>query len=116
MREGYAQDDAPHVPDRPAPAAAPQHDGALAEENQQLRTQLLRQQVAAQRGLDPALWDRVTGDTPDAIAADCAKLARFSPAAARKRPAALQSGAGAEIYRTPKERAVVALRNLPRGG
>lgn len=114
-----AQADAADVPDQPAPAPAVQHNnggGDLAAENAQLRTQLLRQQIAAQRHLDPDLWDKVAGDTPDAIAADVAKLvAKVGAAPARPR-GAYQSGAGVSEYRTPKERAAAAMRNMARSG
>lgn len=109
--------DAPDVPDAPdgpdAPAVAAQ--AAVQVENQELHTRLLRQQISAQRGLDPDLWDRVIGDTPDEIAADVGKLVGKFGAVTARAPRGYQSGASAPDWRSPKEKAAAALRGMNRG-
>lgn len=83
-----------------------------------LQVQLLRQQIAAKQGLDPDLWDRVVGSSPDEIAADVAKLVGKVGATHAQRPPRTvrgQSGASIADYRTPKEKALSALRGMSRG-
>lgn len=120
--EGDAKPDTPDAPDLPdapdvpnlAARTAPPEDGLQAE-NTQLRTRLLRQQICAQRGLDPDLWDRVKGDTADEIATDAGKLAaKFGTIGGSRPPKPLSSGAGATTYQSPKERAASALRCMSR--
>jgi hypothetical protein len=79
---------------------------------------LTRQEIAATAGLDPKLWSRVKGETPEEIQADINELVSFSsPAATRNsgRPtvgAGFSSGASSGKQQTDKERAAEALRGL----
>jgi septal ring factor EnvC (AmiA/AmiB activator) len=79
---------------------------------------LTRQQVAAKKGLDPELWDRIQGETPEEIEADIGKLVGFTgPAATRNSgrspvAAGFSSGASSGKQQTDKERAAEALRGL----
>lgn len=76
---------------------------------------LERQQIAATKGLDPALWSRVKGETKDEIEADINELVSFSaPAATRKSShGAFSSGASSgNGKQTDKERAAEALRGI----
>lgn len=72
-------------------------------------TLLLRQELSAQKGLDPKLWSRVQGETAEEIESDIADL--LSSFSARKTPSALKSGASSDSHLTAKERAAQALRS-----
>lgn len=74
-------------------------------------TQLLRQEVAAAKGLDPRLWGRVQGETREEIEADINELQQgFAPAARKSSP--MRSGASNDQQLNKKERAVQALRGV----
>lgn len=114
-----ATDDAPQqdtpqdemLQDRAAREESPTDDTV-----RDLQTQLLRQQISAQRGLDPDLWEWVKGTTPDEIAADAAKLvAKFGTTGSRP-PRGLSSGASAPPDGSnPRQRAAAALRGMDKG-
>lgn len=70
----------------------------------------LRYKVSAKKGLDPELWDRVTGSTEEEITADVDKLVEKFSAPERKPIGALRSGASTASNADPKERAASALR------
>ena len=71
---------------------------------------LSRQELSAQKGLDPKLWSRVQGETPEEIEADISDL--LSSFTGRKSTGApLRSGASADGQLTAKERAAQALRS-----
>lgn len=72
-------------------------------------TLLMRQEVAAQKGLDPRLWDRIKGESREEIEADIGELQGFVTTSSR-RPTPLRSGASADGATTAKERAAQALR------
>lgn len=87
-------------------------------ENASLKTQLTRQQVAAKEGLDPDLWDRVTGSTAEEIEADVKKLVeKFGTAARSTTVIGSRSGSGASAPdgRTAKQRAAAGFRALGSG-
>jgi hypothetical protein len=85
-------------------------------EKASMATQLLRQKISATEGLDPDLWDRVTGTTEEDIEADVKKLvAKFQPPSRVSLGSRSGSGASAPDGKDPKERAASALRGL-RGG
>lgn len=112
---GDAPNDQPEDQQAPAAEAAPPNTD-LETENQTLKTQLLRQQIAADKGLPSKLWKRVGGTTHDEIEADVNDLlSTAGPASKPRTPVgALKSGASAGDYRSPKERAAAALRGLNR--
>jgi hypothetical protein len=70
-------------------------------------TLLLRQEIAAAKGLDSRLWSRVQGETRDEIEADISELQGFGTPARRT---SLRSGASNDQQTTAKERAANALR------
>jgi hypothetical protein len=70
-------------------------------------TLLLRQEIAAVKGLDPRMWSRIQGETREEIEADIGELQGF--AVPVKRPP-LRSGASNDQQTTAKERAAQALR------
>jgi hypothetical protein len=73
-------------------------------------TLLLRQEVAASKGLDPRLWGRVRGETKEEIEADIGELQGFSAPPAKRQATSLKSGASNDQQTTAKERAAQALR------
>ena len=73
-------------------------------------TLLLRQQVAATKGLDPKLWSRVKGESKDEIETDVADL--LSLAGGPKRAGTFKSGASGDSQTSAKERAAQALRGV----
>lgn len=71
----------------------------------------LRFRISAKKGLDPELWDRVTGTNEEEIEADVDKLVSKFSVHERKSPiGALRSGASTASNADPKERAAAALR------
>lgn len=72
-------------------------------------TLLLRQEIAASKGLDSRMWSRIKGETKEEIEADIGELQGFTAA---KRSTALKSGASADSATTSKERAAQALRGI----
>jgi hypothetical protein len=85
-------------------------------DNATLKTQLDRQKISATKGLDPDLWDRVTGSTAEEITADVEKLvAKFQPASRVTLGSRSGSGASAPDGKDPKERAANAVRGLRAG-
>lgn len=72
-------------------------------------TLLMRQEIAATKGLDARLWSRIKGETKDEIEADIGELQGFTAA---KRASSLKSGASADAVTTAKERAAQALRGI----
>lgn len=72
-------------------------------------TLLMRQEIAAKKGLDPNLWSRIRGETKDEIEADIGELQGFTTAP-KPRNAPLKSGASTDSAASKKERAVQALR------
>jgi len=72
-------------------------------------TVLLRQELAAKKGLDPGMWGRIQGETRDEIEADIGELLKYRPA---RQPTPLRSGASNDQQTTDKERAVQALRGV----
>lgn len=81
-----------------------------------LQTQLLRQEIAAEKGLPAKLWKRVGGSTKEEIEADVAELLESSGPAPKPKPqvGALKSGASAPDGMSKKERAAAALRGMTR--
>lgn len=80
-----------------------------------LQTQLLRQEIAADKGLPAKLWKRVGGTTKEEIEADVAELLESSGPSKRKPDlGSLKSGAGAPDGMNKKERAAAALRGMNR--
>lgn len=74
-------------------------------------TLLQRQEIAAEKGLDPRMWSRIRGETREEIEADIGELQGFMPSGGNaRRPAAFRSGASADGPMTAKERAAQALR------
>jgi hypothetical protein len=83
-----------------------------AKEKAEAKLENLRYKLSAKKGLDPELWDRVTGTTEEEITADVEKLAaKFSTQPERRPIGALRSGASAPSNSDPKERAAAALRS-----
>uniref|UniRef100_A0AAU8GMK0 Scaffolding protein n=1 Tax=Mycobacterium phage Farewell TaxID=3158893 RepID=A0AAU8GMK0_9CAUD len=80
-----------------------------------LETQLQRQQIAATKHLDPDLWDRVRGNTPEEIEADVQKLVEKFGTSSPRAAAPLRSGASMPDGKTDKQRAADALRSLGAG-
>jgi hypothetical protein len=78
--------------------------------NAAVKLENLRYKVSAKKGLDPELWDRVTGSTEEEITADVDKLVEKFSAPERKPIGALRSGASTASNADPKERAASALR------
>jgi hypothetical protein len=78
--------------------------------NAAVKLENLRYKVSAKKGLDPELWDRVTGSTEEEITADVEKLVEKFSAPERKPIGALRSGASTASNADPKERAASALR------
>lgn len=72
---------------------------------------MTRKDIAASKGLDPKLWDRVKGETEAEIAADCDELLGIATQRP-KQTAGFRSGASQDAKLTDKERAVEALRGL----
>jgi hypothetical protein len=72
-------------------------------------TLLMRQEVAAAKGLDSRLWSRIQGETREEIEADISELQGFAAPATRRAPP-LRSGASNDQQTTAKERAAQALR------
>lgn len=71
-----------------------------------------RYKICAKKGLDPELWDRVTGTTEEEITADVEKLvAKFSAQPERRSVGALRSGASSASTTDPKEQAAAAMRS-----
>lgn len=81
-----------------------------AAEKAAVRLENLRYRISAKKGLDPDLWDRVTGSNEEEITADVEKLAEKFSAPERKPIGALRSGASTASNADPKERAASALR------
>lgn len=106
----------PDSDEHPAPRNAAPQLSDIQTENATLRTQLLRQEIAADKNLPAKLWKRVGGTTPQEIEADVDDL--LSTASATPKPKApvssLKSGASVGEYRSPKERAAAALRGMSR--
>lgn len=73
---------------------------------------LSRQEIAATKGLDPKLWSRVKGETPDEIKADCDELLGIATLRPSKSPSAFRSGASNGEKLTLKEQAAAKLREL----
>lgn len=73
-------------------------------------TLLMRQEIAATKGLDPRLWSRIKGETKEEIESDIGELQGFTTPS--RRPTALKSGASADGQTTAKERAAQALRGI----
>lgn len=72
----------------------------------------LRYRISAKKGLDPELWDRVTGATEEEIEADVDKLVTKFSVHERKSPiGALRSGASTASNADPKAQAAAALRS-----
>lgn len=71
-----------------------------------------RDRIAAEKGLDRKLWDRVKGETEEEITADVEELAGFAMSKPRPSPGGLRSGATGHDEATRKEQAVEALRNI----
>jgi hypothetical protein len=85
---------------------------AEAKEKTEAKLESLRYKLSAKKGLDPDLWDRVTGTTEEEITADVEKLAaKFSTQPERRPIGALRSGASTASNSDPKERAAAALRS-----
>lgn len=74
-------------------------------------TLLMRQELAAAKGLDARLWSRIKGETKEEIESDIGELQGFTVASTR-RPASLKSGASTDGQTTAKERAAQALRGI----
>jgi len=55
-------------------------NATITKERDDLKTENLRMKLAGKARLHPDLWDRVRGDTEDAINADIETLKKFSPA------------------------------------
>lgn len=82
-----------------------------AREKAEVKLENLRYKVSAKKGLDPDLWDRVTGTTEEEITADVEKLVeKFGPTGKPSGP--LRSGASAGAADNPKDAAVRALRAM----
>ncbi|MCG7592392.1 hypothetical protein [Mycobacterium sp. PSTR-4-N] len=82
------------------------------KDNGKLRTQLDRQKIAATKGLDPDLWDRVRGTTSEEIEADVQKLVDKFGTQGPRDNGPLRSGASTPDGQSKKERAASALRSL----
>lgn len=83
-----------------------------AREKAEVKLENQRFRIAAKKGLDPDLWDRVRGTTEEEITKDVESLVeKFS--APTKRPGALRSGASAPDGDKGK-RGAAALRGLRR--
>jgi regulator of replication initiation timing len=98
--------------------SATSENGTLKTDNERLQTQLARQQEAAKQGLDPELWDRVTGKTAEEIEADVKKLVEKFGAGTRSTTVIgprSGSGASAPDGRTAKQRAAAGFRSLGSG-
>jgi hypothetical protein len=81
-------------------------------EKAEVKLENLRYRVSAKKGLDPDLWDRVTGTTEEEITADVEKLVtKFGPPG-RQPSGPLRSGASAGAAANPKEAAARALRAM----
>lgn len=94
--------------------AASEKAGREAEAREKAAVQLenLRYKVSAKKGLDPDLWDRVTGTTEEEITADVEKLVtKFGPTT-RQPSGPLRSGASAGAAANPKDAAVRAIRAM----
>jgi hypothetical protein len=74
-------------------------------------TLLMRQEIAASKGLDSRMWSRIKGETKEEIEADIGELQGFT-VTTKQRPSSLKSGASAEAATTAKERAAQALRGI----
>jgi len=72
-------------------------------------TLLLRQELAAAKGLDARMWSRIKGESKEEIETDIGELQGFTVS---KRPTPLKSGASADQQTTAKERAAQALRGV----
>jgi hypothetical protein len=84
---------------------------AEASEKAQVQLENLRYKISAKKGLDPDLWDRVTGATEEEITSDVDKLVtKFGSAG--KPTGTLRSGASANNLSNPKERAAAAVRAM----
>lgn len=83
-----------------------------AREKAEVKLENLRYKISAKKGLDPDLWDRVTGTTEEEISADVEQLVtKFGPTG--KQPTGpLRSGASAGAAANPKDAAVRALRAM----
>lgn len=82
-----------------------------AREKAEVKLENRRYKISAKKGLDPDLWDRVTGSTDEEITADVeALVTKFGSTA--KPAASLRSGASASNAANPKERAASALRAM----
>jgi hypothetical protein len=85
---------------------------AEAREKAEVKLENLRYKISAKKGLDPDLWDRVTGTTDEEITADVEKLVtKFGPTG-RQSSGPLRSGASAGAAANPKEAAARALRAM----
>lgn len=73
-------------------------------------TLLMRQEVAASKGLDSRLWSRIRGETQEEIEADIVELQGLSAPAPRRTTNALKSGAAPGGAVDKKELAAQALR------
>jgi hypothetical protein len=83
-----------------------------AAEKVKAKLENLRYKISAKKGLDPDLWDRVTGSTEDEITADVEKLVtKFGPTG-RQPSGPLRSGASAAAGENPKEAAARAIRAM----
>lgn len=84
---------------------------AAASESAAAKLENRRYKISAKKGLDPDLWDRVTGSTDEEITADVeALVTKFGSTA--KPAVSLRSGASASNAANPKERAASALRAM----
>lgn len=82
-----------------------------AREKAEVKLENRRYKISAKKGLDPDLWDRVTGSTDEEITADVeALVTKFGSTA--KPAVSLRSGASASTAANPKERAASALRAM----
>jgi outer membrane murein-binding lipoprotein Lpp len=85
---------------------------AEASEKAKVQLENVRYKISAKKGLDPDLWDRVTGSTEDEITADVEKLVtKFGPTG-RQPNGPLRSGASAGSPENPKDAAVRAIRAM----
>lgn len=85
---------------------------AEAREKAEVKLENLRYKVSAKKGLDPDLWDRVTGTTEEEITADVENLVtKFGPTG-RQPSGPLRSGASAGAAANPKDAAVRAIRAM----
>lgn len=86
---------------------------AESREKEKVQLENQRYKISAKKGLDPELWDRVAGNTPEEIESDVEKLVAKFGATNRTTATTFRSGASAPPDgATAKSRAAAALRGV----